>query len=117
MFTHNRLRFQSTVVELLILLQQQLDQGDINMDIPHAASAPDISYASTASAPSLRARESTATMTASAASYLPAEEGQGNVKVVVRVRKFLPRGRRHTVPSGDQMVNKSEQNSTDKRHA
>ncbi|KAI4736610.1 kinesin-domain-containing protein [Aureobasidium sp. EXF-12298] len=61
------------------------------MDIPHAASAPDISYASTASAPSLRARESTATMTASPSAYLPAEEGQGNVKVVVRVRKFLPR--------------------------
>jgi hypothetical protein len=98
MFTHNRLRFQSTVVELLILLQQQLDLGEANMDIPHAASAPDISDASTASAPSLRARESTATMTASPSAYLPAEEGQGNVKVVVRVRKFLPRGMRQTRP-------------------
>ena len=91
MFTHNRLRFQSTVVELLILLQQQLDLAEVNMDIPHTVSAPDISYTSTASAPSLRARESTATMPAS--SYMPAEEG-GNVKVVVRVRKFLPRGMR-----------------------
>jgi hypothetical protein len=114
MFTHNRLRFQSTVVELLILLQQQLDQGEINMDIPHAISAPDISYTSTASAPSLRARESTATM---APSYLPVEEGQGNVKVVVRVRKFLPRGMRKQSPCDEQMANKFKQNWNDKRHA
>ncbi|KAG9555486.1 hypothetical protein KCU79_g10785, partial [Aureobasidium melanogenum] len=60
------------------------------MDIPHAASSPDISYISTASAPSLRARDSTASMASPRPSYLAGEEG-GNVKVVVRVRKFLPR--------------------------
>jgi hypothetical protein len=113
MFTHNRLRFQSTVVELLILLQQQLDQRQADMDIPHAVSAPDISYTSTASAPSLRARDSTATM---APSYSPVEEGQGNVKVVVRVRKFLPRGMRKHTPYGEQMANKSKQNWNDKHH-
>lgn len=96
MFTHNRLRFQSTVVELLILLEQHLDQGAFNMmDIPHAASSPDISYISTASAPSLRARDSTVSMASGRPSYLAGEEG-GNVKVVVRVRKFLPRGMQRT---------------------
>ncbi|CAD0114582.1 unnamed protein product [Aureobasidium uvarum] len=66
------------------------------MDIPHTVSKSDISYISTASAPSLRARDSVATMASARPSYLAGEEGQGNVKVVVRVRKFLPRGMRTT---------------------
>ena len=44
--------------------------------------SPDVGYRSTASAPSLRARES----------EVIAENAGGNVKVVVRVRGFLPRG-------------------------
>jgi hypothetical protein len=100
MFTHNRLRFHTRLDELLMLfLQQHLDHNlaDIvsssvnNMDdsaISHTVSAPDISSinTSTASAPSLRA------MAPPRPSYTTGEDGQGNVKVVVRVRKFLPRG-------------------------
>ena len=54
--------------------------------------SPDVSYRSTASAPSLRARESEVV---SMGRSTPDSAG-GNVRVVVRVRGFLPRGTRLT---------------------
>ena len=78
----------------ILKIQQQL--RDMALD-PRAfpggggGSSPDVSYRSTASAPSLRARESEVV----AMGRNTPDNAGGNVKVVVRVRGFLQRGEAH----------------------
>ena len=56
-----------------------------------ALTTPDLrTYHSTASAPSLRSKEAVELM---ARPFTPPDAEGGNVKVVVRVRKFIKRGR------------------------
>ena len=87
MFYALRHRYLDTITKVFDLLQ---DMAPIDARMQRALTTPDIGYQSTASAPSLRAREAAMPMT----SMRPktADGDAGNVKVVVRVRKFLKRG-------------------------
>jgi hypothetical protein len=76
---------------LLARTQTQLLQTDDDMQLfapprirPH--------FESTASAPSLRATEHDYLRTFGGAAQQPPAEDSANVKVVVRVRQFVPRG-------------------------
>ena len=62
----------------------------LNMMAHRALTTPDLrDYHSTASAPSLRSREPVGEMDRP---FTPPDGDSGNVKVVVRVRKFIKRG-------------------------
>ena len=87
MYTSLRLRSQQTVEDIILLLEEM---AVLDSRTHRAIATPARhSYISTASSPSLRARDS----------YMPSMDASrpgtpdaGNIKVVVRVRKFLKRG-------------------------
>ncbi|KAK4938346.1 hypothetical protein LTR28_009631, partial [Elasticomyces elasticus] len=80
-----RLRSKKAVEEVIALLE---NMALVDQRVHRALTAPDLpTYASTASSPSLRAREA---MAAPMEPILADPDG-GNVKVVVRVRKFIKR--------------------------
>ena len=88
MYTLLRLRSQQSIQDIIAFLEEMalvehkgyraLTTGDIP------------TYTSTASAPSLRARE----VDMPAMERMSLDLDAGNVKVVVRVRKFIQRGKR-----------------------
>lgn len=85
MWVNLRQRSQQSFQTAIALLDDMASSFDPRA--VRALTTPDIPYTSTASAPSLRARE--------AAVPLPANMGSpdnSTVKVVVRVRKFIKRG-------------------------
>lgn len=97
MWTFLRLRSQQTVADLVRVLE---DMALLDTRPYRALTTPDIgAYASTASTPSFRARspdimaprESTVRESIMRESITGDGDG-GNVKVVVRVRKFIKRG-------------------------
>jgi hypothetical protein len=85
MYAHLRSRFQLTVEDCIELLEA-MAPARIHPDPIRAAAIP-----SSASSPSLRSKEMVIVPMASPAPVNPG----GNVKVVVRVRGFLQRGK-HT---------------------
>lgn len=87
MFYALRTRYLNTIQEVFELLE---DMAPMEMRTSRALSTTDFAYQSTASAPSLRAREAIAPI--STMRPMPSDGDSGNVKVVVRVRKFLKRG-------------------------
>lgn len=89
MFYALRNRYLTVFQEVIDLLE---GMAPVDLRAARALTTPDIgaSYQSTASAPSLRARE--ATMPIPAMRPMSADGDSGNVKVVVRVRKFVKRG-------------------------
>lgn len=84
MFLSLRARFLNTLEEAFELLEEM---APVDPRAYRALTTPDIPYQSTASAPSLRARE----VNMGPAPTMPSSDA-GNVKVVVRVRKFIQRG-------------------------
>lgn len=88
MYTFLRIRAQQTVLDVISALEDMsLTEIAGNRGFPSDR----YSYVSTASTPSMRARE------ADMADSRPSTPNEGNsVKVVVRVRKFLQRGKSST---------------------
>jgi len=88
MYTFLRLRSQQSISEIIALLEEMALTEHRGY---RALTTPDIPlYTSTASAPSLRARD----IDPIAMDRMALEIDAGNVKVVVRVRKFIQRGMR-----------------------
>lgn len=86
MYASLRLRSQETIAVVISLLE---DMALVDPRGYRALTTPDpYSYTSTASTPSLRAREADFPKIEP---IMPDADG-GNVKVVVRVRKFIKRG-------------------------
>lgn len=89
MYAFLRLRSQDTLEEVCA------DFAELTWLLPtematRALTTPDLQhYQSTASAPSLRSREPVDAMDRP---FTPPDSDAGNVKVVVRVRKFIKRG-------------------------
>lgn len=90
MFINLRLRSQASIESVKGLLAECVFSNDMAL-VQRPQTTLD-NYHSTASAPSLRSREPVAPMEMLAS---PDLDG-GNVKVVVRVRKFVQRGWRQT---------------------
>lgn len=91
MFYALRYRYLTVYQEVIDLFQ---DMAPVDLRAARALTTPDIQHqyqSSTASAPSLRARE--AAMPMPAMRPISADGDSGNVKVVVRVRKFIKRGK------------------------
>ena len=88
MYTFLRLRSQQVISDVIQLLEEMALVDNLGY---RALATPDsYSYTTSASAPSLRAaRESTVNVMDA---VRPGTPDGGNVKVVVRVRKFLQRG-------------------------
>lgn len=95
MYVSLRLRFQHTIHHLCAALAT--DHSIFFTMATRAATTPDLAryQHSSASAPSLRSREPIDVMDRP---LTPMEGDGGNVKVVVRVRKFVPRGERKGNP-------------------
>jgi len=114
MFYALRSRARETLEDVIDLLEDMA-----LIDSRRALTTPDIGYHSTASAPSLRRATDTAMPTPNARPKT-ADGDAGNVKVVVRVRKFIKRGvlLSHTQSciSQQDMVLREGQNSTERRH-
>jgi len=96
MYTHLRLRSKHSLDELCqafyAITTVDCTSGLTTSAMAHhrALTTPDLAhYHSTASAPSLRSREPIAAMDRP---FTPPDSDGGNVKVVVRVRKFVKRG-------------------------
>ena len=90
MFTHLRLRSKVSLEELCEAFGDLTWERLVLNEMAHRALAPDLqTYHSTASAPSLRSREPVDVMERP---FTPIDGDSGNVKVVVRVRKFIRRG-------------------------
>jgi len=92
MYTLLRLRYQQSISDIISLLDEMALMDGRGY---RALATPDVySYtASTASSPSLRAREPLQMQDANGGdASRPGSSDGGNVKVVVRVRKFLQRG-------------------------
>ena len=96
MYTSLRLRSQHAVEDVFILLED-MALVDPRTYLTHTASEPLLYAASTVTTPSLSRRETVS----NAMDNAPLDGG--NVKVVVRVRKFLQRGRSQHM-SGSQRV-------------
>lgn len=87
MYTFLRIRSQQSISDVILLLEEMALVDTLSY---RALETPDsYTYTTTASSPSLRARESTVSMMDVGR---PGTPDGGNVKVVVRVRKFLQRG-------------------------
>ena len=93
MYHHLRLRSKASLEELCQAFEDYSWERLVLNEMAHRAlTTPDLhSYHSTASAPSLRSREPIADMDRP---FTPPDGDGGNVKVVVRVRKFIRRGMR-----------------------
>lgn len=91
MYTNLRLRSQASLDDLCEAFDDiTWERIVLNAMAHRALTTPDLqTYHSTASTPSLRSREPVEVMERP---FTPDGEG-GNVKVVVRVRKFIKRGR------------------------
>lgn len=94
MFAHLRLRSEASLEQLCeafqdITLQQLVASLHATAMAHHRTQSDVHTYHSTASTPSLRSRQPTDTMERP---YTPPDADAGNVKVVVRVRKFIRRG-------------------------
>lgn len=88
-----RLRSQDTIEEVTAQFAELTWLLPTDM-ATRALTTPDLqNYTSTASAPSLRSREPVDVMERP---YTPPDSDAGNVKVVVRVRKFIKRGGQQT---------------------
>ena len=85
MYQSLRLRSQQSISDIIDVLEEM---ALVDTRGHRALTTPDIYSYSTASTPSLRAREA---MPATIESTVGDSDG-GNVKVVVRVRKFVKRG-------------------------
>jgi len=97
MYLHLRLRSQQSLSDLCddfdhIIIRERLTPNAMALHHHHqrALTTPDLhNYHSTASAPSMRSKEPMEM----ARPFTPPDADGGNVKVVVRVRKFIRRGR------------------------
>lgn len=89
MYTFLRLRSQQSISDVILLLEEMALVPVDNLGYRALATPDSYDYTSSASSPSLRARESVVSMMDVAR---PGTPDGGNVKVVVRVRKFLQRG-------------------------
>lgn len=92
MYTSLRLRSKVSLEELCEAFDDySWERLVLNEMARRALTTPDLrdNYHSTASAPSLRSREPIAEMDRP---FTPPDGDGGNVKVVVRVRKFIKRG-------------------------
>lgn len=87
MFYALRSRYLDTIQKVVGLFGEMVA---VELRAQRALTTPDLAYQSSASAPSLRARE--ATMPKPTMSSMSTDGDAGNVKVVVRVRKFVKRG-------------------------
>lgn len=90
MFYALRTRYLETIREAIDLFEEMVP---VDPRAYRALTTPDIAYQSSASAPSLRAREAATPLEPMAPMRPMSSDGDsGNVKVVVRVRKFIKRG-------------------------
>ena len=94
MYTYLRLRSEASLEELCQAFEGYTwDRLVLNEMAHRALTTPDLyTYHSTASAPSLRSKEPIEIMERP---FTPIDGESGNVKVVVRVRKFIKRGDYH----------------------
>jgi len=96
MYTHLRKRSEASLEELCQAFEEYTRERRGGGEMAHLAhrahTTSDLyTYHSTASAPSLRSKEPVEIMERP---FTPIDDGGGNVKVVVRVRKFVKRGER-----------------------